>query len=275
MLDRDHLRSLERGLMILELVAQMGTPARLETLVHKSGLRKTTCFRIVKTMTVLGFLAKDPETRALRLGPKAIAIGLAAVGSERVREIAAPYMRELRDRTGATVNLGILVGPEVVFVERMQSSYIMESTLRVGSRLPAHCSSMGKAIIAFLPEEEREAILGKLAFEKKTPNTITNREAFVRELETIRRRGFSVNNEELEIGLFAVAAPLLNRNGVAVAAINVSFPLTRHSKEEAMAALAPRVLEVSQKVSRLLGWRSHMEVKPSIEEINERRRKAK
>jgi len=276
MFDRDHLRSLEKGLRILELLAQMGTPQRFETLVQESGLSKTTCFRILKTMTLVGFVARDPETRAFRLGPKAVAVGLAAVGSERVREIAAPYMRELREETRATVNLGILVGMEVVFVERMQSPYIMESTLKVGSRLPAHCSSLGKAILAFLPDEERQALLEKLTFERRTPNTITDRETFAQELEKIRREGFSVNNEELEVGLFAVAAPLLDRNGVAVAAINLSFPLARYSKEEAMTVLCPRIVEVSQKVSRLLGWRGRIEGNSRSQEVcNLKRRKGK
>ncbi len=253
--DRDHLQSLEKGLLILELLSKGGSPAKLEHLAQISGIKKTSCFRVLKTLSNTGFLVRDQETKRYWLGPKTILVGLAGLGGQGVREIALPFMREIREKTGATVNLGILVGTDVIFVERLQSTHIMESSLRVGSRLSAHCSSMGKAILAFLPDEEVRETLEQLSFEKKTANTITDKEAFLVELEKIRTQGFALNNEELETGLFAVAGPLRDRTGRALAAVNISFPLVRHSKEEAMQVFCPMILEVCREVSCLLGFK--------------------
>ncbi|MEM4406643.1 MAG: IclR family transcriptional regulator [Candidatus Methanomethylicaceae archaeon] len=255
MRDRDLLQSLEKGLLILELLAERGCPEKMESLAHRSQVKKTSCFRVLKTLTHLGFLVRDPESKAYWLGPKAIVIGLAALGGRGIREVALPYLKQLREKTGSTVNLGVLVGADVIFVERLQSDYIMESSLKVGSRLSAHCSSMGKAILAFLSENELESVLEKLILEKKTPNTITSRDHLFRELEEIRRKGFAVNNEELEIGLFAIAGPVRDYTGKAVAAINVSFPLARHTKEEALRTFCPMILETCRNVSFLLGFR--------------------
>lgn len=255
MRNRDLLQSLEKGLVILELLAEHGRPEKLESLAHRTRIKKTTCFRVLKTLTHLGFLVRDPESKAYWLGPKALVVGLAAVGGMGIREAALPYMKQLREKTGSTVNLGILVGADVIFVERLQSDFIMESSLKVGSRLSAHCSSMGKAILAFLPENELESVLEKLVLEKKTPNTITSRDQLLRELEEIKRNGFAVNNEELEVGLFAIAGPVRDYTGKAVAAINVSFPLARHSKEEALRTFCPMILEICRNLSVLLGLR--------------------
>lgn len=251
----DRLQSLEKGLLILDLIFRQGSPVKLEKVVHSSGIKKTSCFRALKTLTHHGFLVKDPQTKAYWLGPKTIALGLTALNTGGVRELALPFMRELREKTGATVNLGMLVGTEVIFVERLQSAHIMESSLRVGSRLPVHCSSMGKAILAFLPAHETEKILQSLSFERKTPNTITDRDALRTELKRIRKNGFAVNNEELEVGLFAVAAPLRDYKGQAVAAMNISFPLIRHSKEEALNVFCPMIVNACSKISELLGFR--------------------
>ncbi|MEJ5378521.1 MAG: IclR family transcriptional regulator [bacterium] len=255
MSDRDRLQSLEKGLMILELLSKKGSPAKLELLAQMSGIKKTSCFRVLKTLTHAGFLVRDPDAKSYWLGPKTILVGLAGLGSQGVREVALPFMRDLREKTGATVNLGMLMGTDVVFVERLQSAHIMESSLRVGSRLPAHCSSMGKAILAFQPNEEVEGILGQLNFERRTAKTITDKESFQIELQTVRERGFALNNEELEDGLFAVAGPLRDHTGKAVAAMNVSFPLVRHSKEKALKVFCPILLKACQEVSSLLGFR--------------------
>jgi IclR family pca regulon transcriptional regulator len=255
MTDKDHLQSLEKGLSILELISRHGSPLKLERLMQLSGIKKTSCFRILKTLTHLGFLAREPEGKAYCLGPKMISIGLSALENRGVRELALPYMRQIRERTGATVNLAILSGGDVIFVERLQSAHIVETNLRVGSRLSAHCSSMGKAILAFAPQGELDDLLGRIDFHRRTDRTIISPAAFRKELAEVRQRGFALNNEELETGLFAIAAPLRDRSGHAVAAMNISFPLLRHSKKEAMEVFRPMLLDACGEISSLLGFR--------------------
>lgn len=254
MIEKDYIRSLDKGLNILSLLARQGAPLRLEELVKLSGVRKTSCFRILQTLTRAGFAVKDRATCGYGVGPKTVSIGLAALGSGGIRQLTLPLMREIREKTGTTVNLGILDGHDVVFLERLQSAHIVETNLQVGSRLPVHLSSMGKAILAHLPEPEREAILRQTRLEKKTEKTITSLAALRRELRLIRRQGYALNDEELEMGLFAIAVPLLNHDGVAVAALNVSFPLMRHSRREAMEVFRPMILEAGSKISALIGF---------------------
>lgn len=253
--DKDYIKSLEKALNLLGLLSRHGSALNLENLVKISGLKKTSCFRILQTLTRSGFVAKDPDTGGYSIGPRMITIGLAALENKGVRELALPVMKEIREKTGATVNLAILSGSEVIFVERLQSTHIIETNLRIGSRLPAYCSSMGKAILAYLPEPELEAILEQLRFEKKTEKTIASIKALKEELRGIRLKGFALNDEELATGLFAIAAPVRDHTGVAVAAINISFPLMRHSKQEAMKIFLPLVLEASRKISSILGFK--------------------
>ena len=254
MLDKDYIKSLEKGLNLISLIANHESPLRLEELVKVSGLRKTSCFRILQTLTRAGFVVKDAETGVYRIGPKVISIGLAALEGRGVRQIALPVMREIRQKTGATVNLAILNGPEVVFVERLQSAHIVEGNLSVGSRLSVHLSSMGKVILAYLPDTELAAVLRQVRFKRKTDRTIMTAKALREELKEIRAAGYALNNEELETGLFAIAVPLLDYSGIAVAGLNISFLLTRHPRQEAMRDFRPLMIKAGRQISAMLGY---------------------
>ena len=225
MIDRDYIKSLEKGLNVICLLSQHDSPLKLEELVRISGLRKTSCFRILQTLTRAGFALRDKDTGGYFVGPKIISMGLTALEKRGIRELALPFMKEIRQKTGATVNLAILDGSDVIFIERLQSAHIVEGNLRVGSRLSIHLSSMGKAMLAHLPETEANAVLQQIRFERKTEKTLASVRALKKEMEEIRAAGFAVNNEELAAGLFAIAVTLLNRAGAAVACLNISFLL--------------------------------------------------
>jgi DNA-binding IclR family transcriptional regulator len=256
MIERDYIKSLEKGLNIISLLSQHDSPLKLEELVRISGLRKTSCFRILQTLTRSGFAAKDKDTGGYFIGSKVISIGLTALEKRGIQELALPFMKEIRQKTGATVNLAILNGPDVIFVERLQSAQIVDGNLRVGSRLSTHLSSMGKVILAHLPEAEVNAVLKQIHFERKTDKTIASMNALKEELKRIRTAGFALNNEELATGLFAIAVPLLNHTGEAVAGLNISFLLTRHSREEAMQNFCPMLLRAGREISAMMGFHS-------------------
>lgn len=255
MLNKDYIKSLEKGFSIISLLSKHGAPLKLEELVKLSGVKKTSCFRILQTLTRAGFAARDMDTSGYFIGPQMISIGLAALGNRGVRELALPFMKEISQKTGETVNLAILSGSDVIFVERLQSAHIIETTLHVGYRLSAHLSSMGKAILAHLPEAELNLVLKQLRFKKKTETSIATVAALKKELKKVRELGFAVNDEELEQGLFAIAAPLIDHTGTAVAAINISFPLMRHSREEAMRIFRPMIINAGREISALMGCR--------------------
>jgi IclR family pca regulon transcriptional regulator len=253
--DRNRVRALEKGLALLSVLSRQDSELSLERISQISGFSKTTCYRLLQTMRRLHFVTQSDETKGYQLGARNISIGMAAMDRHSVRSISVPYMRRIKAQTNETVNLTILDGVEVVFVERIEANFIINSNLYVGSRLPVHCSSMGKAILAYLPEDTLFSILDKLDFQPHTAKTITSRKQFMEELTRIRTRGIAVNNEELEKGLYAIAAPILDRSGASIAAMNISFPLVRHCIREAMADFVPIIKQACMEISNLMGFK--------------------
>lgn len=253
--DKDYIKSLEKAVNLICLLSQHGLPLNLESLVKISGVKRTSCFRILQTLVRSGFVAKDLDTSGYFIGPRMVSIGLSAMDRGGVRELALPFMKEIREKTETTVNLAILSGPEIIFVERLESPHIIQPSLRVGSRLSVHCSSLGKSMLAYLPEAEMEDILKKIHFERKTEKTILSIKALKTELKKIREKGFALNDEELEPGLFAISTPLRNHTGIAVAAMNIAFPLMRHSKEKALKVFCPLLLKACREISSIMGFR--------------------
>ncbi len=251
--DNDRVKSLEKGLQLLLLLSGQASALSLDKITQASGLNKTTCFRLLKTMQDFGFVEQEPDSKMYRLGPKNISLGAAAMQGISLRRLALPYMQKLKDSTQETVNLSILDGTEVVFIERLEASHILSTHHRIGDRLPAYCTCMGKAIMAHLPQDKLLSILERTKFEAKTPNTVKSKRVLLEELARIREEGLAYNREELEKGLCAVAAPIMGYAGEAVAGLNVSFPLTRHDEREVAERFAPQVKEAAAKISRLLG----------------------
>ena len=252
--DKNQIGSLEKGLNILSLLSQRGSPIRLEELTRITGMKKTTCFRFLQTLKRLNYVEQDPESKKYWLGTRIISLGLSALNNLNIRKLALPFMKKLREETGETVNLSVLDGTDIVFIERLQSSFIVDSNLHVGSRLPVYCTSMGKAILAHLPEAKVEEILSQIHFEKRTEKTIVSPKSLREELKKVRARGFAINDQELEKGLYAVAAPILNHNGEAIAAMNISFPSVRHPREESIIVFSKMVLKACAEISSSLGF---------------------
>jgi IclR family pca regulon transcriptional regulator len=186
-------------------------------------------------------------------------LGFSAINSMDVREIAAPYLRQLSDDTGYTVNLAILDGSDVVYIERCRTSRAgqreIDLDIHVGSRLPAYCTSLGKAMLAFVPAEEQAAILDGIELAKLGPNTIVDRPALIDELGRVREEGFAVNDEELAYGLRSIAAPLRGHDGAAVAAINLAVHRTMVSIDDLVLRLSPVLKRTAAEISARIGHR--------------------
>jgi IclR family pca regulon transcriptional regulator len=158
-----------------------------------------------------------------------------------LREISAPHLRQLSDKTGHTVNMSVLDATDIVYIERCRarsSQREVDLNLHVGSRLPAYCTSMGKVLLAFLPAEELEKVLATIKFARRGPNTITTRSRLLRELERVRTEELAVNNEELAYGLRSIAAPVRSQAGEVVAAINIAVHRSLVSLDDLVANLA-------------------------------------
>ncbi len=248
-----YIESLGRGLQILEAFSESSPSLSLTEIASTVDLDKSTVFRSVHTLEQLGFLERDRETKRYRPGLKILRLGFTALSSLEVAQIAQPYLKALSAECGETTNMTIRDGAEIVYVARNKTQQIISVNLHLGSRLPVYCTSMGKVqLIDFSPQELAD-LLGKGPYPKRGPNTITTFEDLMAELDRVRRQGYAVNDEELGVGLRSVAAPIRNRDGDVIAAINVSTPSARASREEMIHTLAPMVVNAAREISLALG----------------------
>ena len=246
-------QSLERGLAVLCAFTPDRPMLGISELAGHLRLTRSTAHRYVATLAGLGFLEQDDATRKYRLGSRVLDLGFSTLGSMGLREIAAPHLRRLTDATGYTSNLAIRDDTDVILIDRVPGRsgryHHLEFTLHIGSRLPTYCSSTGKALLAFLPREERDQLLERIDLVHRGPRTTTDRKALVEELEHVRRTGFAVNDEELESSLRAIAAPVRARSGSVVAAINVAVPWSPSPMSELVDSLGPILKETADSIS--------------------------
>ena len=252
-------QSLERGLAILSAFDSERPLIGVSELSRELSLSRSTAHRYIATLAQLGYLQQDPDSKRYRLGPKVLDLGFSAINSMDVREISAPHLRLLSDETGHTVNLAILDGIDVVYIERCRTAQPgqreIDLNLHVGARLPAYCTAMGKAILAFVAEDRREELIARIDFVRRGPNTITDADAFRVELERIRAAGIAVNDEELAYGLRSVAAPIHAHSGEVLAALNLAIHRTMGSMDELTARFGPAVKKTAAEISLGMGHR--------------------
>jgi IclR family transcriptional regulator, pca regulon regulatory protein len=252
-------QSLERGLAVLSSFNSDRPLIGVSDLSRELDLSRSTAHRYIATLARLGYLQQDPDSKRYRLGPRVLDLGFSAINSMDVRDIAAPHLRKLSDETQRTVNLAILDGADVVYIERCRTAQPGQSeidlNLHVGSRLPAYCTAMGKAILAFVPEERLKQLMTQIDFAPRGPNTLTDPGAFRAELDKIRESGIAVNDEELAYGLRSIAAPIHSSSGEVLAALNLAVHRTIVSMEELIARYGPAVTQTARDISLGMGHR--------------------
>jgi len=252
-------QSLERGLAILSAFKPATPELGVSDLARELGLSRSTSHRYVATLASLGYLQQNAQTRKYRLGPRVLDLGFSAINSMELRQISSPHLQQLSDETGHTVNMAILDGTDIVYIERCRTSgpgqREIDLALHVGSRLPAYCTSMGKVLLAFLPDDEQAERLGQIDFVERGPNTLTSARALAAELSRVRAAGLSVNNEELAYGLRSMAVPVRGQTGEVVAAINFAVHRTAASIGDLVERLGPTLKRTSADISARIGYR--------------------
>lgn len=258
----DFSASLERGLKILSAFGAGRPVLGIADIGRIVGVTKSTAHRYVATLVKLGYVEQDPDTRKYSLGPRVAELGFAAIESMELTRVAAPLLQGLADETGYTVSMAVCESRDIVYVDRRRSSrrhaLAMDLNLQVGSRLPAYCTAMGKAILAHRDPQTLRHVLDHSDLARLGPKTITNREQLMAALDRVRQTGIAVNDEELAAGLRSFAAPVRDRTGEVVAAINVAVHLSAApSTLDALAAkIEPPLRRTAREISRRLGDRS-------------------
>jgi IclR family pca regulon transcriptional regulator len=216
-------------------------------------LGRSTTHRYATTLVTLGYLEQGPS-RKYRLSSRVSDFGLSLLDSMDVRRLAREHLRELRARTGRTVGLAMLDGTEVAYIDRWQGSrrgqYAIDLGVGLGSRLPAHCSAAGKALLARLPAAEQRELMSKLSLARRTPQTISSKAALRTELEQIvADGGLAIEDEELLSGRRALAVAVLDEQGQPIAAVDLAAPADAYTRAQLLEQLGPSVLATAKLVS--------------------------
>jgi DNA-binding IclR family transcriptional regulator len=244
--------SLLHGLEILDMFERDRSVIGIGEMAQQLGLHRSTTSRLAATLAVAGYLEAAGEPGRYRLSGKLAALGALVASGGQVRQAALPSLQGLVQSLGETGHLGVLEGNEAVTVEVVDGWQTVRMHSWVGKRSPAHCSSMGKALLAGLGAEEIDARYPDARLEARTEKTITDRAELKRHLAEVRERGYAVDREELEPHLCCVAAPVFDRTGTVVASISVSGPDSRVDKAS-IPSTADAVRRTASQISARLG----------------------
>ncbi|MFC2991714.1 IclR family transcriptional regulator domain-containing protein [Halomonas tibetensis] len=249
-----HSQSLVRGLNLLERLSTSPGGLALSELAEQADLAPSTTHRLLQALQGQGFVAQDSELGVWKIDVKTFRIGNSFLEARDFVATSRPFLRRLTALTGETANLGIRDGGTVVFLAQSESSQMMRMITALGSRAPLHASGIGKALMAWLPDDELERILDEQGLTRVTDNTLNTPETLRAGLAEIRRQGFACDREEHAIGLHCAAACLHDEHGIPLAAISVSGPVAR-IPETRLLELGALVRETAAEITTRLGGR--------------------
>ena len=231
------VQSLERGLAVIRAFDGDHPQLTLSDVARQTGLTRAAARRFLHTLVELGYVRSDGRLFSLR--PRVLELGYAYLSGLSLPEVAQPYMEQLVARVGESCSISVLDGDDVVYVARVSTKRIMTVAISVGTRFPAYATSMGRVLLAAQPAAARAAYLRTVRLEQLTPFTITDPAQLAVTLESIAQQGFALLDQELEEGLRSIAVPIHDRDGVVVAAMNISASARRSTPAEIRSDLLP------------------------------------
>lgn len=248
------VKPVQKALQVLDCLGQEKRELSLGEICRRVGLPKTTTYRYLHTLRANGLVAHDPDTELYRLGARLWELGQSVGEQLQIRKVARPFMEQIHDRFNETVNLGVLDGSEIVYVEMVESKMSLRMQASLGGRDPVYATALGKAILAHLPEDEwRDHLPARLS--RRTARTLTSFPALREELLETRARGYSRDRGENEEGARCVGAPIFDQSEQVVAALSVSAPAVRMD-DRLEREVAGAVALAAQGISRRLGRRT-------------------
>jgi IclR family acetate operon transcriptional repressor len=239
-------------LRILEVLQASPTGLQLKDIALRTTLNKSTAYRFLAHLESEGYLFRD-DSGAYIVGPKLARLGSGTAYHATLRTVCRPVMQRLWVTTTETVNLGVLSGLDVLYLDVLESSHSFRLVSQIGSRRPLHCTALGKAMLAFLSPNERESAVASLRLEKFARRTITSIPRLQRELSKVAQQGYAVDDEEAGAGSRCVGAPIFDQSGNVAAAISVSGPITRIDRAKLL-PISKAVRDGAQLISRNLGY---------------------
>ena len=245
-----YVQSFARGLEVIRSFSAQAPRQTLTQVAARSGLTRAGARRILLTLLTLGYVESDGKL--FHLTPRILDLGFAYLSSMPIWNLAEPVMEELVAQLKESCSAAVLDGSDIVYVLRVPTHKIMRNTLGVGSRLPAYCTSLGRVLLADLPEEERLQRLQASDLRPLTRHTVTGVDALLGKIRQVRKQGWCLVNQELEEGLISLAAPITDRAGRTIAAINISGQANRTNAQLAQDSLLPALLQSARRISQML-----------------------
>ena len=245
-----YVQSFARGLGVIRSFSASAPRQTLSEVAERSGLSRAGARRILLTLESLGYVRSDG--RLFSLSPRILDLGFAYLSSMPIWNLAEPVMQALVSEVRESCSAAVLDGTDIVYVLRVPTHKIMSLSLGVGSRLPAYCTSMGRMLLSALPQAELMQCLAASDRTARTKYTVTGIKDLASRIAQVRKQGWSLVNQELEEGLVSMAAPITNRAGQMVAALNISGQANRTSAKAMQQTMLPPLLAAAQAVSRML-----------------------
>jgi len=250
----DYIQSLHRGLDVIRAFSRENPSMTLSEIAEITGLSRAVVRRVLLTLQFLGFVGQ--QGRQFFLSPRILELGFSYLSTLPFTDLALPFMEELTHQVHESCSLSVLDGDEIVYVQRVPVRKVMTISLGIGARLPAYCASMGRVLLAALPEDELSKRL-PAELSARTAFTITTHDGLRRELVDVRQQGFAYVEQELEMGLCSLSVPIRDRSGRVIAALNIGMPYRAGARERAINELLPALRATGQQIERAMPHEVH------------------
>jgi len=250
MTDPSFMTSLARGLAVVQAFSDSRKPQTIANISQKTGIPRAAVRRCLHTLRELGYV--DAELNNFSLRPKVLTLGYSYLSSTPLTVSAQPYLNDISRTLNESSSMAVLDDGEVLYVARAATSRVMSVALNTGSRLPAYCTSLGRVMLTHLPAAELEQYLARTKLRAMTENTVVNQKRLREILADVRRDGYAINDEELELGLRSIAVPVRGASGQVLAALNVGAQAARVSVKQLEKEFLPVLLRGAQELAILL-----------------------
>jgi DNA-binding IclR family transcriptional regulator len=247
------LHSLDRAVSVLEVLRDSDDPLGLAEICQRMGLHKSTAHRSLMVLERSSLIERTSDNR-YRLGLKLYELGYRAVEQSDLRLRAHPFFRRLSTRVGETVHLSILQKTSVLYLDKIEPDHRVRMATRIGISNPVYCTSMGKAMLAFQPADSIRQLVMAMRFERYTHKTLRSPEMLLKSLEKVRARGYAIDDEEIELGVRCIGAPIFNEERRPIAAASVSGPTSRITAQN-VPEIAEHLVRCCRDISASLSWR--------------------
>jgi len=251
--ERYRIHVIDRAAQILDSFGFDHQELSVSEIGAKTGLHRSTAHRILMALEYNDLIKQNPDTGKYHLGIKLFKLGHQAVSQLSLREICRPFLMRIMNETQETVHLAVLDDDQVLYLDKVEGPHALRMPSRVGRHIPTYCTSLGKAMLSCLDDQEVKNIFRSRVLRPYTVNTVKTLDRLLTELRVIRRRGYSVDNEEIEIGLRCVGAPLKDHTGAMVGAISTAAPSARLVAQK-IPSVGRLVMAVAAEISEQLGY---------------------